>query len=139
MEHCDDINSNFLSPEAVEALRTNGTPISSRNGDGGLLIWHSPSHGWLYAWNSMMESYQVVRSINITPEDWQQFSETCDQRIVPEVNRRPANALNVEIGSPAIRCALRSPDGRGAIWLLSGGSPLAYGCCERATCRRLRK
>lgn len=46
--------------------------------------------------------------------------------------RRPANALNVETGFfPAKRCLLKSPDGRGLVWYLSGGSLFAYGQCNK--------
>lgn len=43
------------------------------------------------------------------------FAGRCPYRVVPDAERRPANALNVEIG-----------------WLLSGGSPLVFGPCSRA-------
>jgi hypothetical protein len=39
------------------------------------------------------------------------------------------NALNLECARPADRCGLKSPDGRGLLWVRSGGSPLAYGRC----------
>jgi hypothetical protein len=67
--------------------------------------------------------------------------ECCD-RIALSVERRPGNALNIEIGTPATRCRLRTPehwgdiDPRGARWLLSGGSPLVLGPCEAAKCPR---
>ena len=63
----------------------------------------------------------------------------CPSRIELEVERRPANALNVEIGTPVPRCRLRSPDGRGSAWLLSGGSPLAYGVCSARECPRAKQ
>ena len=53
------------------------------------------------------------------------------------VERRPGNALNVEIGAPVPRCDQRSPDGRGMAWLWSGGSALAYGCCSRRSCPKI--
>lgn len=61
--------------------------------------------------------------------------EQCPNRVEPATERRPVNGLNVEIGSPAPRCTRKSPDGRGLIWLLSGGSILAYGRCG-AVCPR---
>jgi len=62
--------------------------------------------------------------------------EACVHRLVPLLLRRPANALNVEIGAPAPRCSLKLPDhwtgsGRSALrWLGSGGSPLVFGHCS---------
>lgn len=61
----------------------------------------------------------------------------CPDRLSPAFERRPANALNVEIGAPAPRCADRSPDGRGRAWLHSGGSALAYGHCRASKCWRI--
>lgn len=66
-----------------------------------------------------------------------ELSPLCPWRVALGVPRRPANALNVEVGQPAPRCRLRCPDGRGDAWLLSGGSPLAYGYCSIRGCPRL--
>lgn len=63
----------------------------------------------------------------------------CCNRVEPGVERRPGNALNVEIGSPMPRCLFRSPDGRGLLWLLSGGSVLQYGHCEQRACERAKQ
>ena len=60
----------------------------------------------------------------------------CPDRFAPSLERRPANALNVEIGTPLLRCLQRSPDGRGLAWKASGGSVLAYGVCGGAQCPR---
>lgn len=60
--------------------------------------------------------------------------DACRSHIEPRLERRPANALNIEIGSPLPRCTRKSPDGRGLAWLLSGGSPLAYGHCTPLAC-----
>lgn len=66
--------------------------------------------------------------------------ETCPSRIALPIARRPANALNIEIGAPMARCRLRTPaewgevDPRGARWLGSGGSPLVLGTCCAARC-----
>lgn len=65
------------------------------------------------------------------------YAKGCPERMCGETPRRPANALNVEVGTPQPRCRLKSPDGRGGAWLLSGGSPLAYGVCS-VTCPMLR-
>jgi len=53
----------------------------------------------------------------------------------PELPRRRANALNVEVGAPIPRCTLKEPEhwpnkGMAARWLLSGGSPLVFGPCS---------
>lgn len=57
----------------------------------------------------------------------------CDQRIEKDVERRRANALNVEIGAPMPRCKMKPPshwpDGMVARWLLSGGDALVLGLC----------
>ncbi len=60
----------------------------------------------------------------------------CPYRRELRTPRRPVNGLNVEIGSPQDRCMLRSPDGRGLAWVLSGGSALAYGYCYPNSCPR---
>lgn len=62
--------------------------------------------------------------------------ETCPHIVTPESERRPANALNIEIGSPALRCTLKPPaHWRGVPstlrWLGSGGSPLVLGECNQ--------
>ena len=67
---------------------------------------------------------------------------TCGARLVPDLERRPGNALNVEIGQARERCLDKSPAewaGRGVSgvrWLGSGGSPLVFGVCSPA-CPRL--
>ena len=61
---------------------------------------------------------------------------TCRSHIQPSLERRRANALNIEIGSPLPRCTRKSPDGRGLAWLMSGGSPLSYGHCTPLACPR---
>lgn len=57
----------------------------------------------------------------------------CRFRVEAPLERRPANALNLEIGQPAARCTLRYPehwpDGMVLRWLGSGGSPLVLGVC----------
>ncbi len=55
--------------------------------------------------------------------------ELCGSCAEPVLERRPVNGL-CEIGTPAVRCTRKSPDGRGFAWLLSGGSVLAYGLCK---------
>lgn len=67
----------------------------------------------------------------------------CRHRIELPLERRPANALNIEIGASLPRCRLRTPehwgdaDPRAARWLLSGGSALILGPCSRARCPQL--
>jgi hypothetical protein len=69
---------------------------------------------------------------------------SCGSRQTLSPERRPANALNVEIGTPQPRCTLQPPDGRGVTkdgstldYLRSGGSILAYGLCTSAACPKL--
>lgn len=72
--------------------------------------------------------------------DWQwgiwfkDLKTHCPDRRTPDPIRRPANALNVEIGQPSARCLRQSPDGRGSAWLLSGGDLLVYGVCRQSQC-----
>lgn len=68
----------------------------------------------------------------------------CGARKEQRVERRPGNALNVEIGTPMPRCMLQPPDGRGVTkdggtldWLRSGGNEIAYGVCCAANCPKL--
>ena len=56
------------------------------------------------------------------------FAAICDSRQCLGIERRPGNALNIEIGTPLARCTLQPPDGRGTTkdgstldWLRSGG------------------
>lgn len=72
---------------------------------------------------------------------WSQVRQACGSCKTPDLERRPANALNIEIGTPAARCLLQPPDGRGVTrdggtldWLRSGGSLLAYGRCSLEGC-----
>lgn len=60
----------------------------------------------------------------------------CKSRIELPVPRRPANALNVEIGTPAPRCLNKRPTHwphtMSAIrWMASGGDALVFGRCSR--------
>lgn len=58
----------------------------------------------------------------------------CGYRQGAPLERRPANALALEHFPFFDRCTAQPPDGRGLAWLLSGGSILAYGHCDRASC-----
>lgn len=64
----------------------------------------------------------------------------CPHLIELPTSRRPGNALNVEIGTPAPRCKLKPPkewpaNNPGVLrWLLSGGTPLVLGCCTPRMC-----
>lgn len=66
--------------------------------------------------------------------------DTCVELVSPTLERRPANALNIEIGQPLLRCRLQTPehwngfDERATRWLLSGGSPLVLGVCHAGAC-----
>lgn len=60
--------------------------------------------------------------------------ESCGARVQPELERRPGNALNVEIGQPQARCINKRPEhwpeGVSSLrWLASGGESLVFGCC----------
>jgi hypothetical protein len=60
----------------------------------------------------------------------------CPHIVELALERRPANALNLETAQALPRCKLKPPAHWGdsapsvARWLLSGGSPLVLGCCS---------
>lgn len=63
------------------------------------------------------------------------FRATCRCRLVPEVERRPGNALNIEIGQPQPRCIEKKPEHwpesmSGLRWLASGGNWSVFGLCS---------
>jgi hypothetical protein len=69
------------------------------------------------------------------------FAAECAHRCSLGIERRPGNALNVEIGTPQPRCLIKPPDGRGITkeggtldYLRSGGNVLAYGVCSESSC-----
>ena len=72
-------------------------------------------------------------------------SDDCPHRLGIPLERRPGNALNVEIGSAAYRCVLKPPDhwpkNKGMVlrWIGSGGSFLVFGTCSAASCPRDEK
>jgi hypothetical protein len=60
--------------------------------------------------------------------------ESCGSRVQPVLERRPANALNIEIGQPSARCLNKRPDNwpdsmSSVRWLASGGEALIFGSC----------
>jgi len=59
--------------------------------------------------------------------------ETCPSRRELAVERRPGNALNLEIGAPMPRCVERKPEHWGDVsairWIASGGELLVFGLC----------
>lgn len=71
-------------------------------------------------------------SVAGTPSD--KPTKPCRSLLEPSLERRRVNGLNIEIGTPLLRCSRKSPDGRGLAWLLSGGSMLAYGHCNPNIC-----
>lgn len=92
----------------------------------------------------------VSREIDtIPPLQFEVFYEDmrglCPDRLDLGIERRPANALNVEIGQPLTRCRLRTPgnwgdhDHRATRWLLSGGEPLVLGLCSASGCPRAKR
>lgn len=70
---------------------------------------------------------------------FRRFAAACRHCVEPTPERRPGNALNIEVGRPAARCMMRTPEhwpegvtaGR---WLASGGSPYVLGRCSRSCC-----
>ena len=69
---------------------------------------------------------------------WGELKNHCQNRVAPGPERRPGNALNIEIGTPMPRCLYQSPDGRGLAWYMSGGSALDYGHCTQSKCPRCK-
>lgn len=73
----------------------------------------------------------------------EELAQLCPSRVELPVLRRPANALNVEVGQPAPRCRRQTPpewngsDPNAARWLASGGSALVLGPCARCKCPRI--
>lgn len=60
--------------------------------------------------------------------------ESCGARVQPNLERRPGNALNVEIGQPAARCLNKRPEhwpkqASALRWIASGGEALVFGVC----------
>lgn len=65
----------------------------------------------------------------------------CDQLLETALERRPANALNIEIGTALARCKMKPPEHWPTVkssrispttrWLMSGGSALVFGSCSR--------
>lgn len=66
------------------------------------------------------------------------MSEKCKFLITPKLERRPANALNIEIATPCPRCTLKPPEdwpeGMVLRWLGSGGTPFVLGACMPNQC-----
>jgi len=64
----------------------------------------------------------------------------CASQVLFQVQRRPVNGLNVEIGQPLPRCLNKLPEhwtGTGASsarWIASGGSALVFGYCTPNAC-----
>jgi hypothetical protein len=72
-------------------------------------------------------------------EGFRNYAERCPYRTGRSVERRPGNALNVEIGAPMPRCKLRTPKHwpehmTAARWIMSGGDCLVFGLCSHGGC-----
>ena len=82
---------------------------------------------------------QVLDTLD-TGARWQvdlRFSEVeaiCVHRVTVEQEPRNGNRMAIETWPVMPRCMRQSPDGRGAAWILSGGSPLVYGRCCLSEC-----
>lgn len=63
-----------------------------------------------------------------------EISRHCAHRIQDVQSRRPGNVMTFEGSWNSPRCLRQSPDGRGAIYWLSGGDAVAYGRCCLANC-----
>lgn len=63
----------------------------------------------------------------------------CKHYAEPTLERRPGNALNLEIGTPMPRCLLKRPEhwpetASTLRWLGSGGGLFVFGPCTRQYC-----
>jgi hypothetical protein len=86
------------------------------------------------------EANALMRSVPLFQLEayWEEVQRMCDQRRESKVAPRPVNGFNVETSKAADRCLSQSPDGRGLIYLQSGGSLLAYGVCCSSKCPILK-
>lgn len=72
-------------------------------------------------------------------ERFAEVSRACPNRVELPLERRPANALNLEIGQGLDRCMVQRPahwpEHMGALrWLASGGTALVLGPCSAGEC-----
>lgn len=63
------------------------------------------------------------------------MDQTCASRVEIALERRPANALNIEIGTSPARCLNKRPEhwpstASGIRWIASGGSAMVFGICS---------
>ena len=69
---------------------------------------------------------------------WGEMAERCPDHARswgnPKPQHGPGNRLGINTMDPTPRCLWKSPDGLGLRWLMSGGSPLAYGICSADGC-----
>lgn len=77
-------------------------------------------------------------------DQWALRRCSCSGLVAPPLERRPGNALNMEIGQALPRCLDKPPRSwgtkapMGLRWLGSGGSPLVFGLCS-ARCPRVER
>lgn len=78
----------------------------------------------------------------IPPYQWRiyltELAPLCPQQKYPADNAKNPSALHIDAMEPHARCTEKSPDGRGLIWWLSGGSLMAYGPCD-SDCPRVNE
>lgn len=98
----------------------------------------------LNAWakGGRLERFSVVGPEPPTPPRRPTFREhrmSCRSRVESPIERRPANALNLEFIQTSDRCLNQPPshwpEGHWALrWIGSGGSPLVFGECSAQSC-----
>jgi hypothetical protein len=135
------VNSEYYAAQGIASCRygfENFEEIMPKDRFGNLMWAIAETKGYAYIesdkflnWIMMVCGRENRRRDSILPSN-------CKFREVPELERRRANALNVEIGSPSPRCTQKSPDGLGLRWWLSGGSLLSYGVCDVRNCPEKR-
>jgi hypothetical protein len=85
-----------------------------------------------------LERFSVVGEASpVVLPTWRTYRETCHARLENQQLRRPANALNVEIGTAMDRCVAKRPshwpEHMSALrWIASGGAVLVFGLCSPA-------
>lgn len=86
-----------------------------------------------------LERFSVVEASTVPAPTFAEMRRTCGARVESPVERRRANALNLEFIKPSDRCLNQPPshwpEGAWALrWIHSGGSPLVLGECSAQSC-----
>ena len=130
--HClaDDLRA-----KASQCARASENLARIRNVKGEAIYRHRALR---YALVALIVQARLDRDVlELEASRWETLREGCRARLQPALERRPCNALNVEIGQPSERCIDRAPAhlrGMGLRWLASGGDMFVFGRCSFAVC-----